>query len=70
MMSNSFEEYLEAVKALRDKDGYRYTNEDFIRYSSWIETCFRKEISAYKCLELMWFETDGAKQKIKDMYGL
>ncbi len=59
----TFEEYLEALKKRRDEDGYRYTDEDFNTYSDWIKTCHEKNISFYKCLEMMWFETEEGKKQ-------
>lgn len=56
-MNRTFEEYLEDLKKRRDEDEYRYTDEDFETYSSWVDTCWRKGISCYICLELMYFET-------------
>jgi len=69
-MNSTFEEYLKAVKQRRDEDNYDYTDEDLEKYSSWIKTCHKRNISCYKCLELMWFETDKGKEQVQKLYGI
>ena len=52
-----FEIYLQALKDRRTSDGYRYTDEDFEKYKDYIRDCWLTNLSIYKCLEFMYFET-------------
>jgi len=61
-MYKDFEEYFSAVKELRTEYNYRYTDKDLKTYSYWIKTCFENEMSCYKCLEMLWFETEENKE--------
>lgn len=58
MKKKTFEEYLWEVKYIRDNENYSYTNEDFEKYEYYIRDCWLTNLSAYKCLEFMYFETD------------
>lgn len=55
-MNKSFEEYLAAVKALRDEYQYSYTDKDLEKHQDYIQDCFKTNLSVYKCLEFMYFE--------------
>lgn len=54
-----FEIYLQALKDRRTADGYRYTDEDFEKYKEYIRDCWLTNLSVYKCLEFMYFETQS-----------
>lgn len=69
-MWSNFGDYFAGVKKLRTKDNYRYTDEELEKHSSWIEVCYKKNISCYKCLEMLWFETEEGKNEMKKMYGI
>ena len=56
-MEEEFEDYLKRLKARRTEDGYRYTDEDFEKYNDYIKDCFKTNLSVYKCLKFMYFET-------------
>jgi len=56
-MEEEFEDYLKRLKARRTEDGYIYTDEDFEKYNDYIKDCFKTNLSVYKCLEFMYFET-------------
>lgn len=56
-MDETFESYLIRLKQRRTEDGYRYTDEDFETYKAYIEDCWKTNLSVYKCLEFMYFET-------------
>ena len=56
-MEINFETYLQKLKNRRDEDNYKYTDEDFERYKQYITNCWLTELSVYKCLEFMYFET-------------
>ena len=56
-MKETFESYLERLKERRTEDGYRYTDEDFEKYKDYIRDCWLNNLSVYKCLEFMYFET-------------
>ena len=58
MKKRTFEEYLEKVKYIRDNENYSYSNEDFEKHKDYIRDCWLTNLSAYKCLEFMYFETD------------
>ncbi len=56
-MDETFESYLIRLKQRRTEDGYRYTDEDFEKYNDYIKNCWETNLSVYKCLEFMYFET-------------
>jgi hypothetical protein len=56
-MEKEFEDYLKRLKARRTEDGYKYTDEDFEKYIDYIKDCCKTNLSLYKCLEFMYFET-------------
>jgi hypothetical protein len=56
-MEETYEEYLIRLKDRRTEDGYRYTDEDFDTYKDYIKDCHNTNLSVYKCLEFMYFET-------------
>lgn len=56
-MEEEFEDYLKRLKDRRTEDGYKYTDEDFEKYIDYIKDCYKTNLSAYKCLEFMYFET-------------
>jgi len=58
-MKETFESYLERLKAKRTEDGYNYTDEDFEKYKDYIRDCWLTNLSVYKCLEFMYFETQS-----------
>lgn len=63
----SFENYLERLKTRRDEDQYQYTDGDFEKYIDYIKNCWKTNLSVYKCLEFMWFQTEEAKQNLKEL---
>ena len=56
-MEEEFEDYLKRLKDRRTEDGYKYTDEDFKKYIDYIKDCCKTNLSVYKCLEFMYFET-------------
>lgn len=58
-MKETFESYLQKLKERRNEDGYRYTDEDFEKYKDYIRGCWLTNLSVYKCLEFMYFETQS-----------
>lgn len=62
-MEETFENYLKRLKDRRTEDGYNYTDEDFEKYNDYIKDCWKTNLSVYKCLEFMYFETINYKQK-------
>jgi hypothetical protein len=56
-MKEEFEDYLKRLKERRTEDGYRYTDEDFEKHIDYIKDCYKTNLSVYKCLEFMYFET-------------
>jgi hypothetical protein len=56
-MEEQFEDYLKRLKARRTEDSYRYTDEDFENHIDYIKDCCKTNLSVYKCLEFMYFET-------------
>ena len=62
-MRETFGEYLQRLKKRRTEDDYKYTDEDFIKYQLYITDCWLTNLSVYKCLEFMWFETEEGKQE-------
>lgn len=67
-MKQTFEMYLSWLKEKRTEDNYKYTDEDFDKYNDYILNCFNTNLSVYKCLEFMWFETEEAKDTFKNYY--
>lgn len=63
----NFENYLERLKTRRDEDQYPYTDADFEKYIDYIKNCWKTNLSVYKCLEFMWFQTEEAKQNLKEL---
>lgn len=59
---NSFEEYFLAVKTKRTEDSYRYTDEELEEYKHYFKDCWKRELSVYKSLEFLWFETEENKE--------
>lgn len=55
----TFENYLERLKQRRTEDEYNYTDEDFEKYKDYIRDCWLTNLSVYKCLEFMYFETES-----------
>jgi hypothetical protein len=66
-MKETFENYLQRLKDRRTEDDYKYTDEDFIQYEEYIKDCWKTNLSVYKCLEFMWFETEEAKDNFKEL---
>jgi hypothetical protein len=58
-MKETFESYLERLKERRTEDNYNYTDEDFEKYKDYIRDCWLTNLSVYKCLEFMYFETES-----------
>lgn len=58
MSEETFEQYLQRLKDRRTEDDYKYTDEDFELYKDYIEDCYNTNLSVYKCLEFMWFQTE------------
>jgi len=65
---NSFEDYLKAVRQRRDEDGYGYSDEDIEKYNYYFKDCWKNNLSVYKSLEFLWFETEEAKQNFKEIF--
>jgi hypothetical protein len=63
----TFESYLQRLKDRRTEDDYKYTDEDFIQYEEYIKGCWKTNLSVYKCLEFMWFETEEGKNNFKEL---
>lgn len=63
----TFEEYLHELKNRRDKDNYDYSDEDFEKYKEYINNCYENNLSIYKCLEFMWFNTEEAKNNFNEL---
>lgn len=59
-----FDEYFSAVKKLRTKDSYRYTDEELEKYSGYFKDCWKQNLSYYKALEWLYFENIRGKTKI------
>ena len=57
----TFETYFKRLKQRRTEDEYKYTDEDFQNHIAYIEKCWRTNLSVYKCLEFMYFETQSKK---------
>jgi len=55
----NFEQYLEKLKKRRTQDGYRYTDQDFVKHNDYIRECWKNNLSVYKCLEFMYFEENN-----------
>ena len=55
----TFESYLQRLKDRRTEDDYKYTDEDFEKYKDYIRDCWLTNLSVYKCLEFMYFETQS-----------
>ena len=66
-MKETFEEYLQRLKDRRTEDDYRYTDEDFEKYKEYIINCYNTNLSVYKCLEFMWFQSEEAKNNFKEL---
>ena len=66
-MKETFEEYLQRLKDRRNEDNYGYTDEDFIRYEYYIRNCYDDNLSVYKCLEFMWFQTEEVKSNLEKL---
>ena len=58
-MKETFDSYLERLKVRRSEDGYSYTDEDFEKHKEYIRYCWFTNLSVYKCLEFMYFETQS-----------
>ncbi len=56
-MEEEFEDYLKGLKYRRTEDGYEYTDEDFENHIEYIKDCWENDLSVYKCLEFMYFQT-------------
>jgi hypothetical protein len=63
----TFESYLQRLKDRRTEDDYKYTDEHFIQYEEYIKGCWKTNLSVYKCLEFMWFETEEGKNNLKEL---
>jgi len=63
MKKKKFKQYLWEVKYIRDNENYSYTDEDFETHKNYIRECWLTDLSAYKCLEFMYFETDNELNK-------
>lgn len=55
----TFESYLQRLKDRCTEDDYKYTDEDFEKYKDYIRDCWLTNLSVYKCLEFMYFETES-----------
>jgi len=66
-MKETFESYLQKLKDRRIEDDYKYTDEDFETHNEYIRDCWLTNLSVYKCLEFMYFETDKIKLNIITM---
>lgn len=66
-MKETFENYLQRLKYKRTEDDYKYTDKDFIQYKEYIRNCWKTNLSVYKCLEFMWFETEEGKNNFKEL---
>jgi hypothetical protein len=66
-MEQTFENYLQRLKDRRTEDDYKYTDKDFIQYEEYIKGCWKTNLSVYKCLEFMWFETEEGKNNLKEL---
>jgi hypothetical protein len=58
-MKETFESYMQRLKDRRTEDDYKYTDEDFEQYKQYIRDCWLTNLSVYKCLEFMYFETQS-----------
>ena len=63
----TFEMYLQKLKDRRTADDYKYSDEDFEKYNDYINNCFKTNLSVYKCLEFMWFNTEEAEDNFKKL---
>jgi hypothetical protein len=61
--------YILRLKARRNEDNYTYTDDDFIKYQSYIRRCFENNLSTYKCLEFMYYETLENETPVQRMMG-
>jgi hypothetical protein len=64
-----FDNYIFRLKARRNEDNYTYTDDDFIKYESYIRRCFENNLSSYKCLEFMYYETLENETPVQRMMG-
>ncbi len=67
MEQETFEQYLQRLKDRRTEDDYKYTDEDFEKYLEYIFECWQNNLSVYKCLEFMWFQTEEAENNFKEL---
>ena len=58
-MKETFKDYLESLKERRTEDDYNYTDEEFEKYKDYIWDCWLTNLSVYKCLEFMYFQTES-----------
>lgn len=66
-MKETFEDYLQRLKDRRTEDNYKYTDEDFEKYKDYIKDCYQINLSVYKCLEFIWFQTEEAEDNFKKL---
>jgi hypothetical protein len=59
-----FDAYLSALKKRRDKDKYNYSDKDFENHKDYIRDCWLRNLSVYKCLEFMYFESENKNQQL------
>ena len=55
-MRETFEEYFSAVKELRTKDDYNFTDETLEKHIKYFKKCYRNNLSVYKSMEFFYFE--------------
>jgi len=60
----TFENYLMRLKQRRTEDNYKYTDEDFNKHIEYIKSCWKINLSVYKCLEFLYFEENEFKKLI------
>lgn len=75
-MKETFEQYLQRLKDRRTEDDYQYTDKDFESVYDYIRNCYNTNLSAYKCLEFMYYAqkeikledvfNDEKKEKLKE----
>lgn len=55
-MGENFDDYLKRLKERGVQDDYKYSDEDFEKHKNYIYSCWKTNLSVYKCLECMYFE--------------
>lgn len=66
-MHKDFEDYFSAVKQRRTEDDYKYTDEELEQHIEYFKNYNKTNLSIYKSLEFLWFQTDEGKENFKSL---